>query len=99
MIGSQLFKLMDGVQESLAGRVALLHLSPLSQQEIYSGQAGAFSLDIDVLSKRQQVVRPALAPQIFDRIFLGGMPALVSKNIRSAASFIPVISILIWKGM
>ena len=35
MTGSQLFKLMDGVQESLAGRVALLHLSPLSQQEIY----------------------------------------------------------------
>ena len=29
MTGSQLFKLMDGVQESLAGRVALLHLSPL----------------------------------------------------------------------
>lgn len=30
MSGSQLFKLMQGVQESLAGRVALLHLSPLS---------------------------------------------------------------------
>ena len=87
MIGSQLFKLMDGVQESLAGRVALLHLSPLSQQEIYSGQAGAFSLDIDVLSKRQQVVRPALAPQIFDRIFLGGMPALVSKKYQERSIF------------
>lgn len=87
MTGSQLFKLMDGVQESLAGRVALLHLSPLSQQEIYSGQAGAFSLDIDVLSKRQQVVRPALAPQIFDRIFLGGMPALVSKKYQERSIF------------
>lgn len=36
MSSSQLFKLMQGVQESLAGRVALLHLSPLSQQEIYN---------------------------------------------------------------
>lgn len=87
MTGSQLFKLMDGVQESLAGRVALLHLSPLSQQEIYSGQAGAFSLDLDVLSKRQQVVRPALAPQIFSRIFLGGMPALVSKKYQERSIF------------
>ena len=34
MTGSQLFKLMDGVQESLTGRVALLHLSPLSQQKL-----------------------------------------------------------------
>lgn len=80
MTGSQLFKLMDGVQESLAGRVALLHLSPLSQQEVYSGQSGAFSLSVDVLSKRQQAIRPVLAPEIFDRIFLGGMPALVSRK-------------------
>ncbi|MBT9777306.1 AAA family ATPase [Clostridium sp. MCC353] len=29
LTGSQLFKLMKGVQESLAGRVALLHLSSL----------------------------------------------------------------------
>lgn len=34
LTGSQLFKMMEGVQESLAGRVALLHLSPLSQSEI-----------------------------------------------------------------
>jgi predicted AAA+ superfamily ATPase len=34
MTGSQLFRTMEGVRESLAGRVALLHLSPLSQQEI-----------------------------------------------------------------
>ena len=29
LTGSQIFKLMRGVQESLAGRVALLHMSPL----------------------------------------------------------------------
>lgn len=34
LTGSQLFKMMEGVQESLAGRVALLHLPPLSQSEI-----------------------------------------------------------------
>ena len=87
MTGSQLFKLMDGVQESLAGRVALLHLSPLSQQEVYSGQAGAFTLNIDVLAERQQAVEPVLAPAVFDRLFLGGMPALVSKKYQERSIF------------
>lgn len=80
MTGSQLFKLMSGVQESLAGRVALLHLSPLSQQEVYSSQSGAFTLNIDALAARQRAVKPATAPEVFNRLFLGGMPALVSKK-------------------
>lgn len=80
MTGSQLFKLMSGVQESLAGRVALLHLSPLSQQEVYSSPSGAFTLNIDALAARQQAIEPASAPEVFNRLFLGGMPALVSKK-------------------
>lgn len=80
MTGSQLFKLMSGVQESLAGRVALLHLSPLSQQEVYSSQSGTFTLNIDALAVRQQAIEPASAPEVFNRLFLGGMPALVSKK-------------------
>ena len=80
MTSSQLFKLMHGVQESLAGRVALLHLSPLSQHEIYRGQPGEFSLDLATLQKRQAAIPAATTPQIFERIFAGGMPALVSKK-------------------
>lgn len=80
MTGSQLFKLMQGVQESLAGRVALLHLSPLSQQEIYAGQTGVFRLDFDALQKRQAAIPSVTTPQIFERIFMGGMPALISKK-------------------
>ncbi len=80
LTGSQVFKLMDGVQESLAGRVALLHLPPLSQQEIYGHSFGAFTLRFAELSERQRVSPPASAPEIFQRLFLGGMPALVSKK-------------------
>ena len=80
MTGSQLFKLMHGVQESLAGRVALLHLSPLSQHEIYGGLPEEFSLDLATLQKRQAAIPAATTPQIFERIFSGGMPALVSKK-------------------
>lgn len=87
LTGSQLFKLMDGVQESLAGRVALLHLSPLSQQEIYSGQTGAFHLDLEWLRERQDRTSSVPAPRIFDRLFLGGMPALVSGKYKDRGIF------------
>lgn len=80
MTGSQLFKLMNGVQESLAGRVAILQLSPFSQQEIYSSYVGAFSLDVNILAERQKGIQPVSAPEIFKRIFLGGMPVLVSRK-------------------
>ena len=38
LTGSQVFKLMRGVQESLAGRVAVLSLTSLSQAEIAGGE-------------------------------------------------------------
>lgn len=78
LTGSELFKLMEGVQESMAGRVALLHLSPLSQQELFGGMATAFKLDFDVLIEKQRQVKFVTTPEIFERIFNGGMPALAS---------------------
>lgn len=87
MTGSQLFKLMQGVQESLAGRVALLHLSPLSQQEIYRGVPGAFSLDFQALLQRQDIIATVTTPQIYERIFSGGMPALVSRKYEDRGLF------------
>jgi predicted AAA+ superfamily ATPase len=41
MTGSQSFRLMKLAQESLAGRVALLHMSSLSQREIYGNRDSA----------------------------------------------------------
>jgi len=79
LTGSQLFKLMDGVQESLVGRVALLHLSPLSQQEIYgNGKSIPFGVDFITLSEKEKDTTPVTTPEMFKRIFRGGMPALVS---------------------
>lgn len=87
LTGSQLFKLMEGVQESLAGRVALLHLSPLSQQEVYSKLTGAFTLELEQLTVRQAAISPVTTPELFGRIFLGGMPALVSQKIQDRNIF------------
>lgn len=52
LAGSQVFKLMDGVQESLAGRICLLHMSPMSQAEICKTTTTPFILDLDTLSTR-----------------------------------------------
>jgi len=79
MTGSQVFKMMKGVQESLAGRLALFHLSPLSQQEIFPGfEPGAFKPDYQLLLSRQEKTAPLPALVIYERIFRGSMPALIS---------------------
>ena len=87
LTGSQLFKLMDGVQESLAGRVALLHMSPLSQSEIQGVEASPFEPNFEVLSKRQKNITPVTLTEVYERIFKGGMPALVSGENPDRAAF------------
>ncbi|MHC1770909.1 MAG: ATP-binding protein [Flexilinea sp.] len=87
LTGSQVFKLMQGVQESLAGRVALLHLSPLSQREVFGGPDEPFAIDLPALSKRQNSILPASVSEIYDRIFRGGMPALVSGQYKERSIF------------
>ena len=88
LTGSQLFSMMEGVQESLAGRVALLQLSPLSYGELIAdGGTTPFRVDLPALTQRQ-AARPALdTPAIFQRIFTGGMPALASGQYASPNIF------------
>ena len=78
LTGSQIFKLMDGVQESLAGRVCLLHMSPLSQAEACGCTSEPFTVDFERLLMRSKAVAPASIQKIFERIWRGGMPAIVS---------------------
>lgn len=78
LTGSQVFKLMQGVQESLAGRVAVLSMTSLSQAEIDGAAAAPFTVELDVLSARKIGRTPKDTPAIFERIFNGSMPAIVS---------------------
>lgn len=79
LTGSQAFKLMELAQESLAGRVAILHMSSLSQHEIYgSSECTPFSLDLAVLKAREKTNEPADLTEIYERIWRGSMPGLVS---------------------
>jgi predicted AAA+ superfamily ATPase len=83
LTGSQLFKLMRGVQESLAGRIALLQLLPLSQNETQAkarapgpALSEPFRPEPGYLLEKQKHRKPAGVSEIFNRIFTGGMPAL-----------------------
>ena len=79
LTGSQAFKLMELAQESLAGRVAILHMSSLSQHEIYgSGNCTPFSLELGALKAREKTNAPADIAEIYDRIWKGSMPGLAS---------------------
>lgn len=78
LTGSQVFKLMRGVQESLAGRVAMLSLTSLSQAEISGGEMEPFTIDMEALSARKEGREEADTRGIFERIYKGSMPAIVS---------------------
>lgn len=78
MTGSQIFRLMQGVRESLAGRVALLHMSPMSQREIICAPCAPFSTDLDRLLSESKSIIPVTTPEMFERIWNGSMPATVS---------------------
>ena len=79
LTGSQSFRMMELAQESLAGRVALLHMPSLSQREIYgSGSNSPFSIDLNALKERATTHAPADMQEIYQRIWKGSMPGLIS---------------------
>ncbi len=79
LTGSESFQLMKLAQESLAGRVALLNLSSLSQHEIFANnKLEPFKISLDSLQKRAIENKEADVNEIFKRIWYGGMPGLIS---------------------
>lgn len=78
MTGSQIFRLMQGVQESLAGRIALLHMSPMSQREMIGAPCVPFSTNFDRLLIESKSVAPVTTPEMFERIWNGSMPGIIS---------------------
>ena len=79
LTGSQAFKLMELAQESLAGRVAILRLSPLSQHEAYgNGEDSPFNVRLDDIKGRRKTHAPAAMDEIYKRIWNGGMPGVIS---------------------
>ena len=88
MSGSQVFRLMRGISESLAGRVGLLDLFPLSQNEIYNKKkCQTLSMDFNSLMNRTEGIPDATPLDIFARIYNGGMPQIISEGTNSRDRF------------
>lgn len=76
--GSQVFQMMRGVQESLAGRIAVLSMTSLAQAELAGASMTPFKIDLEALTEREKFRIPADVQGIFERIYRGSMPAIVS---------------------
>lgn len=75
LTGSQAFQLMELAQESLAGRTAIVHMSALSQSELYGdGTTEPLSLKLENLNRRKEHLSSCNSIEMFERIWNGGMP-------------------------
>ena len=72
LTGSQMFRLMKNVSESLAGRVGILSLYALSRAEIYGTDETPFLPSNKLIVKHEETITT-----VFDRIFRGSMPQMV----------------------
>ena len=79
MTGSQTFRHMELAQESLAGRVAILTMTALSQHEIYgSGEHSPLEIDLPNLQSRVATGKHANLHGMYERIWRGAMPGHLS---------------------
>lgn len=81
LTGSQYYSAMRHVQESLAGRIGLLEMLPLSQAEILGSES--FEPPDFTFSdwRARENLRPAQdAARIFEHIWRGGMPGVQQAN-------------------
>lgn len=86
LTGSQRYKLMDGITESLAGRVSIIHMMPLSRNEIIQRDEPIFNFDIANIQKRA-ANNPLPPIALFDNIVKGFYPELYSNNLLKIQKF------------
>ena len=78
LTGSQAYELMKGVTQSMAGRVAIVRMSPLSVSEIFSKEENKFEINPLVNSKRTLDYKIDIN-ELFNLIVKGMYPELYDK--------------------
>lgn len=76
LTGSQKFKMMKSVSESLAGRIGVFTMSGLSLSEIRGKPQSMFVPDIALLKEKVKSLKKLNIHEVFEQIFKGGMPRL-----------------------
>ena len=84
--GSQPLELMDGVSESLSGRVSIIELSGLSMREIQNGRfSDPFVPTMEYVKKRNETARAF--DNIWEVIHRGSYPQLQDKDVEWSAFY------------
>ena len=86
LTGSQAYELMHGVSQSMAGRVAIVRMSPLSTREIYGCSEQKFEIDPSVSSLRSKDFTLGVRG-LFSLIVRGMYPELHANPHLDSASF------------
>ena len=80
--GSQKFKMMKNVSESLTGRVAVMDMSSLTSKEICKKPEFFFDGN---LSKLKKIYNPKKdyvdVTKVYEKIFAGGMPEIIANKV------------------
>jgi len=85
LTGSQRFHLMKGIQESLAGRVAILNMLGFSYKEIIREPKNSrpFLPSLN-LTKKTPSAKQLTSTQVFERIWRGSFPRIITnRNVRN----------------
>lgn len=86
LTGSQMYKLMNNVTQSLSGRVSIIHMMSLSRNEIINRDDIVFNFDLKKIQLRAQE-NPLSVTDLFDNIVKGFYPELYSNDILVPSKF------------
>jgi len=83
LTGSNQFELQEAISESLAGRTAIFNMTSLSFAEIYEYESQSlFNPNINVLLEKESLNHKHRSrKEIFEDIFIGGMPEYIVNKI------------------
>ena len=82
LTGSEQYQMMENITESLAGRIGIMTLYPLSYNEL-NGVKYDIPIDfsLDNLLEREKVAKPFDMDTVFSYIWKGGMPDVQSADV------------------
>ena len=99
LTGSNTHEIREKTSETLAGRSALIEVNSLSYVEKCKKVGNEFVPEIDILKSKQQSFIPQNRYEIFEEIFLGGMPEYWTMNLNRETFFESYIATYIEKDV
>lgn len=84
--GSQIYKMMKNVTESMSGRISIIHMTPLSRNEIIQREEKSFDFNIIDTNKRA-LDNPLSVNNLFQDIVHGYYPELYSNELLETERF------------